>query len=291
VLGRPRRRRPYSLLPYVAIGATYALLVVVLMRGGLDARAWGVLGAAIISTGLVVVRQLAAFTENARLLTELDGKVHELNETEEVLRASLRERDDLAAELRHLAFHDSLTGLPNRALFVDRVENALARARRHGGQVVVLLLDLDDFKPINDHFGHAYGDELLKHVGERLRQCLRDSDTAARLGGDEFGGLLEEPIAEGFVSVAERIVRAVKRPYVLDDEQGSTRARHPDHPRGRAGTELAFAQHDHRTGWSRAGTPAVRCTVPSSVTRRASYPSTAAGQSSAPAPRATAAVA
>jgi len=219
VLGRLRRRRPYSRLPYVAIGATYALLVVVLMRDGLDARAWGVLGAAIISTGLVVVRQLAAFTENARLLTELDGKVHKLNQTEEVLRTSLRERDDLAAELRHLAFHDSLTGLPNRALFVDRVENALARARRHGGQVVVLLIDLDDFKPVNDRLGHAYGDELLKQVGERLRQCLRESDTAARLGGDEFAGLLEEPIAEGFVSVAERIVRAVKRPYVLGDEQ------------------------------------------------------------------------
>jgi len=219
VLGRLRRRRPYSRLPYVAIGATYALLVVVLMRGGLDARAWGVLGAAIVSTGLVVVRQLAAFTENARLLTELDGKVHELNQTEEVLRASLRERDVLAAELRHLAFHDSLTGLPNRALFVDRVENALARARRHGGQVVVLLLDLDDFKPVNDRFGHACGDELLKQAGERLRQCLRESDTAARLGGDEFAVLLEEPVAEGFVSVAERIVRAVKRPYVLGDEQ------------------------------------------------------------------------
>jgi len=219
MLSRLRRRRPYSRLPYVAIGATYALLVVVLMRGGLDARAWGVLGAAFISTGLVVVRQLAAFTENARLLTELDGKVHELNQTEEVLRASLRERDDLAAELRHLAFHDSLTGLPNRALFVDRVENALARARRHGGQVVVLLLDLDDFKPVNDRFGHAYGDELLKQAGERLRQCLRESDTAARLGGDEFAVLLEEPVAEGFVPVAERIVRAVKRPYVLGDEQ------------------------------------------------------------------------
>jgi diguanylate cyclase (GGDEF)-like protein len=219
MLSRLRRRRPYSRLPYVAIGATYALLVVVLMRGGLDARAWGVLGAAIISTGLVVVRQLAAFTENARLLTELDGKVHELNQTEEVLRASLRERDDLAAELHHLAFHDSLTGLPNRALFVDRVENALARARRHGGQVVVLLLDLDDFKPVNDRFGHAYGDELLKQAGERLRQCLRESDTAARLGGDEFAVLLEEPVAEGFVPVAERIVRAVKRPYVLGDEQ------------------------------------------------------------------------
>src|SRR6266542_2986404 len=99
-------------------GGDPALLVPVLARDGLDGRAWGVLSAAIVSTGLVVVRQLAAFAENAHLLSQLDRKVHELNQTEEVLRASLRERDDLAAELRHQAFHDSLTGLPNRALFV-----------------------------------------------------------------------------------------------------------------------------------------------------------------------------
>src|SRR6266508_2547261 len=130
VLGR-HHRRPYSRLPYLAIGATYALLVTVLARDGLDGRAWGVLSAAIVSTGLVVVRQLAAFAENAHLLSQLDRKVHELNQTEEVLRASLRERDDLAAELRHQAFHDSLTGLPNRALFVDRGRDRARPGRAH----------------------------------------------------------------------------------------------------------------------------------------------------------------
>jgi len=219
VLARRRRRRPYSRLPYLAVGATYALLVIVLARGGLDARAWAVLGSAIVSTGLVVVRQLAAFAENARLLTDLDNKVQELNQTEAVLRTSLRERDDLAAELRHLAFHDSLTGLPNRAQFVDRVETALGRARRNGGEVVVLLIDLDNFKPVNDRLGHACGDELLKQVAERLRRCLRETDTAARIGGDEFAVVLEEPVAGGFASVAERVVRALQTPYLLGEEQ------------------------------------------------------------------------
>jgi diguanylate cyclase (GGDEF)-like protein len=214
-----RRRRPYSRLPYVAIGATYALLVIVLTRGGLESRAWAVLGASIVSTGLVVVRQLAVFTENARLLAELDGRVHELHQTEEVLRASLRERDDLATELRHLAFHDSLTGLPNRALFADRVESALNRAKWSGGEVVVLLIDLDDFKPVNDRLGHACGDDLLNQVGERLRRCVRETDTAARLGGDEFAVLLEEPVAGGFTAVAERVVRALQTPFVLGEEQ------------------------------------------------------------------------
>ncbi len=218
VLGR-HHRRPYSRLPYLAIGATYALLVTVLARDGLDGRAWGVLSAAIVSTGLVVVRQLAAFAENAHLLSQLDRKVHELNQTEEVLRASLRERDDLAAELRHQAFHDSLTGLPNRALFVDRVETALGRAGRIGGEVVILLIDLDDFKPVNDRLGHASGDELLKQVGQRLRRCLRETDTAARIGGDQFAVVLEEPVAEGFTVVAERVLRALQTPFVVGEEQ------------------------------------------------------------------------
>ncbi len=224
LLGEPPRRRPYSLVPYVAIAATYALLVAALASGGLDGRAWGVLGAAIASTALVVVRQLAAFADNARLLTQLDAKVQALNRTEDVLRASLRERDDLAAELRHLAFHDSLTGLPNRALFTDRVESALARARRRGGEVVILLIDLDDFKPVNDRLGHASGDELLREVGRRLQRCVREADTSARLGGDEFALLLEEPVTDGFVNVARRVVRAMQAPCNLDGQQVVVRA-------------------------------------------------------------------
>ena len=99
-----------------------------------------------------------------------------------------RALDDVA----HEAFHDSLTGLPNRALFLDRLSFAVGRATRSGNPVGVLFIDIDDFKTINDSLGHRAGDELLRAVASRLKACLRPSDTIARLGGDEFAVLIEE---------------------------------------------------------------------------------------------------
>jgi diguanylate cyclase (GGDEF)-like protein/PAS domain S-box-containing protein len=101
------------------------------------------------------------------------------------------ERVRFQNELQHQAFHDALTGLANRVLFKDRVEHALARAERTGIHVAVLLLDIDDFKLVNDSYGHVMGDHLLVQVAERIECILRTSDTAARLGGDEFAILLE----------------------------------------------------------------------------------------------------
>ncbi|RKQ87700.1 PAS domain S-box-containing protein/diguanylate cyclase (GGDEF)-like protein [Solirubrobacter pauli] len=120
----------------------------------------------------------------------------------------------LENQLRRQAFHDTLTGLPNRALFEDRLAQALARERRHGGAVGVLFVDLDDFKLVNDSLGHAAGDELLRAVATRLADGLRDTDTAARFGGDEFAVLLPELVdglaeAEG---VAERLRAALQLP-------------------------------------------------------------------------------
>ena len=89
--------------------------------------------------------------------------------------------------LQHQAFHDPLTGLPNRALFMEQMENAMARARRRGTPMSVLYLDLDGFKDINDTLGHQAGDEILVAVSNHLRKVLRAEDTPARLGGDEFG--------------------------------------------------------------------------------------------------------
>jgi diguanylate cyclase (GGDEF)-like protein len=108
-------------------------------------------------------------------------------------------------ELRFQALHDSLTGLPNRALFMQHTEHAIARARRRTSTLAVLYLDLDDFKAVNDTFGHEAGDELLIAVAERLRKCLRAEDVAARLGGDEFGILLQERDVAGVNLVVERL--------------------------------------------------------------------------------------
>ena len=126
-----------------------------------------------------------------------------------------RERDSAAA-LKHQAFHDPLTDLANRALFVNRVEHAIEFSRRHGHGVAVLFVDLDDFKTINDSLGHPAGDELLVGVAQRLREVLRSADTAARLGGDEFGILLEGVTQrEGAVRTAERILEALDKPFRL----------------------------------------------------------------------------
>lgn len=123
-----------------------------------------------------------------------------------------------AEELEHQAFHDPLTGLPNRALFMNRLRHALERAGRHRGSVGVMFLDLDGFKGVNDSLGHEVGDRLLVVVADRLRGCLRSGDTAARLGGDEFTVLLEELTnVQEAIRVAERIAERLKAPYDLGE--------------------------------------------------------------------------
>ena len=134
------------------------------------------------------------------------------------------ERKAFEQQLAHQAFHDSVTGLANRALFRDRVEHALERQQRDDRPVAVLFMDIDDFKTINDSLGHAAGDQLLAEVGERLRGCLRAADTAARLGGDEFGVLLEDAGYERGAEVAERVMRVLERPFHLENKEVFVRA-------------------------------------------------------------------
>ncbi|MBA3425112.1 MAG: GGDEF domain-containing protein, partial [Rubrobacter sp.] len=123
-------------------------------------------------------------------------------------------------ENRHKAFYDSLTGLPNRDLFLDRLRQAIDRSRRDRVLRAVLFLDLDNFKVINDSLGHKAGDELLTVVAGRLRDCLRPADTAARLGGDEFVVLLDGVTGVSDATrVAERITKAVVRPIELGERQ------------------------------------------------------------------------
>jgi diguanylate cyclase (GGDEF)-like protein len=194
-----QRRRSFSVLPYVGVAAVYGLLfTAAAATQTMDAHTWLVLVGAGTSTALVVIRQLTAFADNDRLLGQL--------------REALRERDDLTARLQDMAFRDSLTGLANRALFHDRLDGALARARRTGDTVAVMLLDLDDFKPVNDRHGHAAGDAVLRAVAQRLSACLRETDTVARLGGDEFAIVLDNPLPESLEMLAQRVVTAVAEP-------------------------------------------------------------------------------
>jgi len=130
----------------------------------------------------------------------------------------------LEDELRHQAFHDSMTGLANRALFEDRLENALARLTRTQSAIGILFLDLDDFKAVNDGRGHKVGDELLRAVSDRLRGIVRAGDTLARIGGDEFAVLVEGGEASGAHETAERILEALRRPFTIGAGEASVRA-------------------------------------------------------------------
>jgi diguanylate cyclase (GGDEF)-like protein/PAS domain S-box-containing protein len=129
------------------------------------------------------------------------------------------DRRRLETQLKHQAFHDPLTELPNRALFLDRVEHALARRGRHGEGVAVMLIDLDDFKLVNDTRGHGVGDALLVKLADRLRRTIRTEDTCARLGGDEFAVLMEGLADAGeAVELAERISFTLRQAVVVEGE-------------------------------------------------------------------------
>jgi diguanylate cyclase (GGDEF)-like protein/PAS domain S-box-containing protein len=128
----------------------------------------------------------------------------------------ITERVRLEQELAHQAFHDSLTGLANQALFADRVTHALTRASRRQTDLAVLFIDLDDFKTVNDSLGHTAGDSLLMAVAERLRDCLRATDTAARLGGDEFALLVEDLRSHAeATALADRLLSALNEPFLI----------------------------------------------------------------------------
>ncbi len=130
------------------------------------------------------------------------------------------EREALEEELKHQAFHDSLTGLANGALFRDRLDHALARAVRSKSSLAILFLDLDDFKLVNDSMGHAAGDALLLGVAGRLSSSLRMADTAARFGGDEFAVLLEETRStEEVCQVAAGIIAELGAPFTIEDRE------------------------------------------------------------------------
>jgi diguanylate cyclase (GGDEF)-like protein len=171
------------------------------------------MAAPVFERGRVVGSLGVASTESRRMFVPRDQQVL----------LSLAEHASLALnharaveDAVHEALHDSLTGLPNRSLFLDRMRHALARAERGDEPVAVLFCDLDGFKTVNDSLGHRTGDRLLVSVAERLIECLRPADTIARLGGDEFAVLLEELREPGDAArAAQRLLDALKAPFDL----------------------------------------------------------------------------
>jgi len=149
---------------------------------------------------------------NVAVVRDADGTpLHCITQAQNV-----SEQKELQATLLKQALHDQLTGLPSRVLLLDRTARALAQAERHGRNVAVLFLDLDNFKFINDNLGHAVGDDLLIQVASRVSGCLREGDTASRLGGDEFAILLPEVVgAQGAAEVAQRVLDCLSTPFVL----------------------------------------------------------------------------
>ena len=132
----------------------------------------------------------------------------------------VKELEEREAAAQHLALHDQLTSLANRALLEDRLGQALTRYRRTGEQVALLMLDLDRFKQVNDTLGHNAGDKLVQEVGERLRSLVRETDTVARIGGDEFAIVQISPKGEADIRrLCERIISVIRQPFLIGDRE------------------------------------------------------------------------
>jgi diguanylate cyclase (GGDEF)-like protein len=166
---------------------------------------------------LVVARQLMTIYDNDRLNHQLNFQAVTLENANQNLETEIAERQRAQEKLAFDALHDGMTGLANRALFLDHLAQAIQRAKRHREQSsAVLFMDLEQFKIVNDTLGHSIGDQVLISIGRRLKQALRSSDTVARFGGDEFAVLVEDVVDERSVQVlAEKLQKVVRVPLEL----------------------------------------------------------------------------
>lgn len=173
-----------------------------------------------LARGLTVARDVrVARCDGSLLWVALTGRAVDPEQPGSAVIAvftDITDRREREAAMHRLAHEDALTGLPNRRLLEDRLRQALARTRRHGGCVALLLIDLDGFKRINDHYGHQAGDEVLAQVARRLLDCVRSVDTVSRIGGDEFVILLDEPAHPADAErVAQTLLGVVAEPILF----------------------------------------------------------------------------
>lgn len=179
-------------------------------------------------------RQVGFVVENAIYVEELETAKKRTEAYRRQLEQSNQQLVRTNEELEHLALHDPLTGLPNRSLVIDRLQQAILNARRNQEPMALLMLDLDHFKEVNDTLGHLVGDKLLMRVGERFQSSLREPDTLGRLGGDEFAVVLPRASQKDALIVAEKLQDALRRPVDIDQNSFSVAASigisiYPDH--------------------------------------------------------------
>jgi diguanylate cyclase len=175
------------------------------------------LGARLEQSRVVLAELTQTLTTREQDLAAAQKYLGALVEANSLLRRKLIATEVRAATANYLAYHDALTGLPNRRLLLDRLSQAIAQAARQKKNVALVFFDVDGFKAINDKLGHASGDRLLQAVARRLGACLRATDTACRYGGDEFIVMLPEVEGEQTAAVVEQKIRTrLAAPYLVD---------------------------------------------------------------------------
>ena len=156
----------------------------------------------------------------ARAFNQMTENLKNITASRDELHREISDRKQAEKQIRQMAYHDSLTGLPNRKLFSDRLGIALTQAQRNKKEVGIAMLDLDNFKDVNDTLGHDVGDLLLKATAERLSAALRKGDTVARMGGDEFALILPDlKGVQDAIQVAQKIVESFRKPFLIDTHQ------------------------------------------------------------------------
>ncbi|HZC69294.1 MAG TPA: EAL domain-containing protein [Jatrophihabitans sp.] len=218
-LARQEHRRRASWVPLMAVAGLVAPILLIIMSVRHEYADVPVLAILVsVMVVLTTARMAGTFDRMRRQAAQLQARTEELRARTEHLQTALLERDSLAADLRHRAFHDSLTGLANRELLRDRIEHALAATGRDHSAVALMLVDLDGFKTVNDSLGHETGDSLLVSAAAHISAVVRPGDTVARLGGDEFVVLMDRITDQADVIAAtERVLAALNRPHPVGD--------------------------------------------------------------------------